>query len=266
MASQEHVKTIYYSDLLHDDFSGTKISQVPIDENYAFIRKGFFFRVGAFILTFIIALPILYLILKCKHGVRVKNRKVLKKLRGKPFFLYGNHTQAADSYIPQVLINPGRKTYILSNPDATSIKGLKTVVEMLGAIPLPDATKNFKATKNFLKALDYYISRNKAIAIYPEAHIWPYFTGIRPFTSNSFIYPVNYNVPVVAIVATYRKRRFRKTPRLIISVSDIYYPNPNLSKKEARQALRNDVYNFMVEKSNDPLNFEHYKYVYQPKD
>ncbi|MDY0214304.1 MAG: hypothetical protein RBS24_02060 [Bacilli bacterium] len=266
MASQKHVKTIYYRDLLHDDFSGTTISQVPIDENYKFVRKNIFFRIGAFILTFIIALPILFCILKIKHGVKVKNKKVLRKLKGKAYFLYGNHTQSADSYIPQVAINPFRKTYILSNPDATSIKGLKTIVEMLGAIPLPDANQNFKASKNFLKALDYYVNKNKVIAIYPEAHIWPYYTGIRPFLSNSFVYPVNYNVPALAVVATYQSRRFKKTPRLILTLSAPFYPDLTLSKKDARDKLRNEVYEFMKKEAASPLNHEYYLYIAKPND
>lgn len=254
-------KTYYYQDLLHDDFSGTQIKQVPIDENYKFLRRGFFFRIGAFILTFLIALPILWLILKCKHGVKVKNRKVLKKVKGKAYFLYGNHTQSADSYIPQVAINPGRKTFVLSNPDATSIKGLKTIVEMLGAIPLPDPLKNFKASKNFLKALDYYVKHKKVIAIYPEAHIWPYYTGIRPFLSNSFVYPVNYNAPVIAMVTTYKERRLRKTPRMIITLSEVFYPDSNISKSEAREKLRESVYSFMVNHASKSDNFAYNTYL-----
>lgn len=266
MGNGKTKKTYYYSDPLNDDFSGTQIKQVPIDENYQFIRKGFFYRLGAFILTFFIALPILFIFLKVKHGMKVKNRKVLKKVKGKAYFLYGNHTQSADSYIPQVAINPCRKTYVLSNPDATSIKGLKTIVQMLGAIPLPDATSNFKASKNFLKALDYYVKNNKVIAIFPEAHIWPYYTGIRPFLSNSFGYPVNYNVPVIAMVVTYKKRKFRKTPRLIITLSEVFHSDQSLPKKEAREKLRNEVYDFMVKEAENPTNYAYYEYIYKPKD
>ncbi len=266
MGNEKPKKIYYYSDPLNDDFSGTQIKQIPIDENYKFVRNSFFYRVGAFILTFMIGLPILYLILVFKHGIKVKNRKVLKKVKGKAYFLYGNHTQYADSYIPQAAINPCRKTYVLSNPDATSIKGLKTVVQMLGAIPLPDPTVNFKASKNFLRALDYYIKQNKVIAIFPEAHIWPYYTGIRPFLSNSFIYPVNYNAPVIAMVATYQKRKFRKTPRLIITLSDVFESDQSLPKKEAREKLRQQVYNFMKKHADNPANYAYYEYIYKPKE
>ena len=261
MAKKVAKKVFYYKDLLHDDFAGTKIEQVPIDENYPYVRRGLFYRIGAFFLTYFFAIPILMLVLKIGYGFRVKNRKVLRKVRGKPLFLYGNHTQAADSFVPQAGVTLWRKVYILSNPDATSIKGIKTIVAMLGGLPLPDTKSNFRASANFMKALDYYVSRRKVIAIYPEAHIWPYYTGIRPFLANSFVYPVNYDAPSIAMVTTYRKRRFRKKPSMTVTLSEPFYPDRTLGKKEAREKLRDQVYQFMMRHSENSHNYAYYDYI-----
>lgn len=260
MANKEH-KTIYYRDELNDDFAGTNVNGKHVNEDYVYVRKGLLFRVGSFLLTYLIAVPFLFLQLKLVYGFKVKNRKVLRKVRSKAVFLYGNHTLYADAYIPQAGVIRSRKTLILTGPDATSIKGIKTLVAMLGAIPLPDTSANYKAAKKFLKALDELVAQKRVITIYPEAHIWPYYTGIRPFTSKSFAYPVNYNVPTIAMVTTYKKRKLRKKPQLIVTLSEVMMPRQDVDKGVARQLLRDEVYNFMVIKAAEPTNYAYYRYV-----
>ena len=254
------VKTFYYQDELNDDFAGTNIKQKAISADYKFIRESRTFRFSSFFLTYFIAMPILLIRLRLVYGFRIKNRKVLRNVKGEAVFLYGNHTLFADSYIPQAGVTRTRKTLIMANPDATSIKGLKTIVAMLGAIPVPDANANYEATKNFMKALNYHVAQKRVIAIYPEAHIWPYYTGIRPFTSKSFIYPVNYNAPTIAMVTTFKKRRFVKKPRVMVTLSDVFRPQTGVSQSEARQILRDEVYNFMIEKASNPANYEYYRF------
>ena len=66
------------------------------------------------------------------------------------------------------------------------------------------------------------------LAIFPEAHIWPFYTGIRPFSATSFRYPEKLNAPVVAMVTTYRKAArsvslFRR-PGMTVTLSEPFYP------------------------------------------
>ncbi len=49
---------------------------------------------------------------------------------------------------------------------------------MLGALPVPDSISEYK---KFSKAYKKRISDGHPVVIYPEAHVWPYYTGIRPF-------------------------------------------------------------------------------------
>lgn len=67
------------------------------------------------------------------------------------------------------------------------MKGSGTIIEMLGAIPVPG---NKTAMKRFLEAIQKRIEQKSSITIYPEAHIWPYYTKIRPFKDVSFQYPI----------------------------------------------------------------------------
>ena len=59
-------------------------------------------------------------------------------------------------------------------------------------------------------AIDQIVADKKTILIYPEAHIWPYYTKIRPFPSTSFRYPIKFNVPSFSITTTYQKVGKRK--------------------------------------------------------
>ena len=109
--------------------------------------------------------------------------------------------------------------------------------------PLPD---DKAAYANFTRAIEQRITEGKAVVIYPEAHIWPYYTGIRPFTDTSFHYPVKFNTPVFCFTNTYRKRRFGKKPRIVTCVDGPFFPNEELPQKQRRKDLRDRVYNAML--------------------
>lgn len=262
MANNKVNKVQYYEDLLNDDFVGIQIKNKQPLKNIKYVHKHFLFKSGSKLLTFLIAVPILRLLLLFKNGLVIKNKKVLRKVRGKAYFLYGNHTLDGDAYIPQAAINPFRKTYVIANPDAISIKGLRVIVQMLGAIPLPDINSDKAGTKAFLEAIDTHVKGKKCIAVYPEAHVWPYVTFIRPFKSNNFHYPVKHNVPVIAMTTTFRKRLLFKTPRVVITLSKVFYPNNTLSVASAKEELRNSVYDFMVKEANNPKNYTYIKYLH----
>jgi 1-acyl-sn-glycerol-3-phosphate acyltransferase len=134
---------------------------------------------------------------------------------------------------------------------------LGRITPSLGALPLPD---DAKATKNFLQAVETRILQKHAITIYPEAHIWPYYTGIRPFKDTSFRYPIQQKVPVFCFTNTYQKRKWRKTPRLVTYLDGPFYPDSALRGPAQREELRNRVYDTMTERSR--LNtVEKIKYI-----
>ncbi|MBO4213222.1 MAG: hypothetical protein J5894_03820, partial [Clostridia bacterium] len=133
-------------------------------------------------------------------------------------------------------------------------------IQLLGGIPIPD---NFKGLQNFMKALSLRISEKRVVTVYPEAHIWPWYTGIRPFPDTSFAYPVRDGVPAVAFVTTYRKRKIfsKLPPRLTVTVSEPFYPDETLSRVEAKRKLRDEVYDFMCREASKPDNYAYYAYL-----
>lgn len=250
-------KTIYYSDAAKDDFSGTHIRTRTIDENFKFLHKSLIWKGVSAFLYYCIALPLVFIIDKIWFGLRFKNRKALKKCRGS-IFIYGNHTQyLADATVPGLVSFP-RRAYVVAGADAVSIKGIGWLVQMLGGLILHNVPSGRGA---FRSAVSEICSKNSSITIYPEAHIWPYYTGIRAFSPASFVYPVQNGRPVAAIVTTYRKRLLKFLPPAItVYVSDPFYPDPDLGEEEAKQKLRDQVFEFMCEKSQNN-EVEYIKYI-----
>lgn len=256
MKKQKNKKIIYYKDELNDDFAGTNINTKKIDSSFKFIHKNIFWRACSFLLYYLIVIPFIWIFMRVFLRVKYKNKKAIKKI--KPCFIYGNHTSFIDAYIPNLLSFP-RRNRIIVNPDTVSIKGLKNLTQMLGALPIPST---ITAKKKFLQAVNYY-SQKQNITIYPEAHIWPYFTKVRPFKDTSFYYPVKKNAPVIAFFTAYTKPKglfsFMRKANITIHISDPIYPDNTLPIKQAQKDLRDKVYNFMLEKSKNS-NYEVIEY------
>ena len=241
-------KIIYYKDELNDEFSSAKIESVIVDKNYRFINKNFLWKIGeAFI--FLISIPIKFLTPKFMFHIKYVGREKVKPYKNKGYFIYANHTQPfCDTFIPTNQIFPKMNALIV-NPENVSMKGIKTLVRMLHAIPIPN---KLDGMPKFLEAIEYYILKKKAcITIYPEAHIWPYCNFIRNFKDVSFKYPIKLNVPVFCVTNTYHKYKGREDKIQIISYLDgPFFADENLkSTKEKQKDLRDKVYNAMCERA-----------------
>ena len=256
---REEKRTVKFSDENNDDFFGKEIKKDPVGADYPFVRRGALWGTASFVMYRVVASPIIFLIGKLMYGLRIKNRRVLRKLRGTGFFMYGNHTQKMmDAYTPSLCAFP-RRAYIVTGREAVSIPGIRSIVGMLGGIPVPG---EIKAYALFRDALKTRIGEKSAVAIYPEAHIWPWYTGIRKFSDISFDYPAESGAPCVAFVATFRRRKIFKNrhPYLTVTLSDPFYPDPSLPRAERRTDLRDRVYGFMKDTVSTPDNYEFIKY------
>lgn len=252
-------RVIYYQDELNDDFAGTeKIKSVQTPDDFNYINHSIFYQLIEFVIYNIIVRPLVYLYIKIKYLQKFKNRKILRKYKKQGYFVYINHTNGdADAFIPSMLTFP-KKAYIIVNPDAISIKGIRTLVMMLGALPVPST---IKSSRNFIDAISKLIKKNKAIIIYPEAHIWPYYTDIRNFKDVSFRYPYDLDVPIFTVTNIYNKRKIFKRPRIVSYVDGPFMVNKELPKKEAIRDLRNQAYNSMKRTVDSNPKYEYVKYI-----
>ncbi len=254
-------KTVIYHDALNDDFAGTNIKQKPFPKKFKYIHphNPVWFLFSA-LLYYVIAVPLFFLVSKIGYGVKVKGRKNLRRLRLRGCFFYGNHTQISDAWNVQAHIAWGKRSFIVANPDAISIPFVRWIVMMLGCLPVPDEPHH----KDFVEAVGYHIKKRHGVIIYPEAHIWPYSTHIRPYDDQSFVYPATLGAPVVALCTTYRAPLLfpnRRPPRMTIHVSQPIYPDMEKSLPERKKELRDRVYEFMLDYSCEDENVEYIRYV-----
>lgn len=246
---------VYYTDELNDESIDFKISRKKIDGSYRYIHKNIFYRFFAWFTYRIIMIPIIWFWFKIIRRTKYINKKVLKKVKKGGYYIYSNHVeQNSDAFSPTLICLP-KKPYIIVNADNVSMPVLGRLTPMWGALPLPD---DINATRNFTKALECRIKKNP-IVIYPEAHLWQYYTKIRPFSDKSFRYPINMNKPIFTFTTTFVKRKEGKKPRIVTYVDGPFYPDENLDKKERQKALRDVAYNTMVERSKNS-NYEYLIY------
>lgn len=252
-------KIIYYKDELNEEFSTAKILPRKIDENYKYIHKSVIWNAIAFLLQNVLSVPIKFLYAKIKFKIKYVGKEKLKLYKKQGYFIYGNHTQIfADTFITSNTNYP-KKNFFIVNPENVSMKFLGNIVEMLGAIPIPS---NKEAMKNFLEVIEKRIKDGNSVTIFPEAHIWPYYTKIRPFKTVSFKYPVQLNVPTFSVTNTYQSYgKNNDKVRIVTYVDGPFFPDDECkTMKEKQQNLRDKVYKKMVERSQNS-NIEVIKYV-----
>ena len=251
-------KVIYYKDELNDEFSTAKIIPRNIDKNYKYMHKNIFWNILSFLLQNVLSVPIKYLYVKLKFKIKYIGKEKLKPYRKQGYFVYANHTQVfADTFIPSNCMYP-KRNYIIVNPENVSMKFLGNTVQMLGAIPIPT---NANGMKNFLNAVKTRVNKGNAITIYPEAHIWPYYSKIRPFKSVSFRYPIEYNKPTFCVTNTYKAYgKNNDKVRIVTYIDGPFFPSEGMNIKQQKEELRNKVYNCMVDRSkNSDIEYIEYR-------
>lgn len=248
-------KIIYYEDELGDEFSSAVIKPRRIDESYKYDRDTPIGKLLRFFFYRIVAIPLALCYLKLKFGHKIVGGEAIKREK-RGIFVYGNHTQAtADALIPTFITHPSG-AYVIVHPNNVSMPLLGRITPYIGAIPLPDSLGALRA---FRALLDKRFSEGRPIYIYPEAHIWPYFTGIRPFSEQSFCYPVKYDAPVYCFTNVYKKRKFRETPRIVTYVDGPFRADDGLTQAEKKKRLRELVYGAMCERSR-LSDIDYYEY------
>lgn len=255
-------QVIYYEDELRDEFSTAVIEAKKIDENYIYDRKGAVRAFTRFFWYRMIATPIAFLYVKLNLHQHTVGREKLKPFRKEGVYIFGNHTQdIGDPFTPNVFCFPKRVSFIV-HANNVSMPVLGRINPSLGAIPLPDTRE---AYRNFLDCIHGRIEKGHAVVIYPEAHIWPYYTKIRPFPDGSFGYPAKDGTPVFCFVNTYRKRGNRRKPRMTTYIDGPFYPDMTLSLKERRKKLRDEVYAQMCKRA-ELSDVEVIKYIKKSTD
>ena len=238
-------KEFVYEDENYDFFTSSKDDFV-LDKNFKYIHTNIFYKAFSFVAYRLIMTPIAFFHTKLRYHHKVVNRKALKACKKEGYFMYGNHTlMGGDAFIPSLLAFP-KDVFVVVNRANIASKWSRTFILMNGALPIPSSLKGMK---NFYDAISYLIAKKKVIQIYPEAHIWPFYTKIRDYDKVSFRYPCSLGAPVYAFTNTFTKRKFSSFPKVTTYIDGPFYPDMEMELKEREEKLHSQVINAMKEKS-----------------
>ena len=250
------MKKVFYYSSYEDDVVKSKNQEYKLKANYKWIHKNIFYKVISFFL-YLIFYIISFIYSKFILHITVKNKNLLKGK--KDFFIYGNHTQeVGDAFNPPLITFPYKPYFIVSKSNL-GIPILGKLLPMLGALVIPD---EIHAMMEFRKAVTFY-NKNHPIIIYPEAHVWPYYTKIRPFKSGSFQFPVEEKKEVFTMTTTYQRSKWHKKPNITIFIDGPFLPCEEYSKKEKIKDLEKQVEDAM----NKRVKLSNYEFIaYEKRD
>ena len=245
----ERLRHYYYFDERNDDFANDGIKGSPTPADYEYFPKNILYRTLKPIVYYVYMVLVALLVKPLSRLKRVHNVGVLRKVenRRKGYFVFGNHTNVfADALLHPVVAFP-RSVYIVANPDAISIPGLKTFLRMLGTVPVPYAKSTYVKYMNAIKRM---YDHGHPIVVYPEAHIWPKYNAVRDFPDVSFKLPVRLGAPCFAKSTVYHKDS-RGHTYAEVWYDGPFYPDATLPEKKARKELRDRIYAKICERCKD---------------
>lgn len=260
---------IFYYETFKDDPIRTEkqgktksAKRVELPEGYIYIQKNIFKRIYAFFVYRSLKLFARFYAKFYLH-MTVKNRKVLKKAKGKGYVVYANHTNPFhDAFSPAIVLD--RHIYTIAIPANLFIPGIGKLLPYSGILPLGSTPEQ---KQQFHDAIDYRLKQKNCLVVYPEAHVWPYATKIRPFPQGdkSFIYPVRNNLPIFTMTTTYQKSKLKgqARPDMTVYLDGPFYPDPKKSDDENRAMLAGKAYESMV-KWSKKNTYEYFQYRQKP--
>ena len=268
MASKKDWKktrVIYWHDENKDDFDEVGLKRPSVPEGYKYKRTNIFNNFVSAIFYHGIAKPFIGFYCLCK-GIRVKGKKNIKELHGKGAFIISNHVAISDVVKFQSFVFfRRRRVNIIGYPDTLTMPIVRNMARALGylPLPLPGDVKNMVA---LVDAMKFYIEKKQYILIYPEAHIWPYYTHIRNFHVGSFNYPAKLEAPVLPVVTTWRKSKFCKKPKQTLYILEPIFPDPEKSASDNKTYLHEKTLEAMKKCAESISQYEYIKYIHVEND
>ena len=236
MNRENQGKTEYYHSF-DQDFVESRDQDRKLDDDYIWIHRNVLYRLGS-VIAYAIGVLCAAFYVRLVLGIRIKGKHVFREARGKGFFLYGNHTQpVGDVFAPAICVFP-KRIYTLASSANLGLPIIGKILPMLGALPLPDSLGGMK---KLLSAVRERIGGGNCVVIYPERHVWPWCSFIRPFSEGAFQFPVICGAPSFTMTTTYQSRGEGKKPGITIYIDGPFYPAENVSRKEAARKLCDEV-------------------------
>ena len=235
MSKKRYPKYTVYYDSFDYDFEQAENKGSTNTHRFDYGKKSVCFNITSFFLHNLIALPIAYLYSRIILGDKVIGKKKLKGI--KSYVLYMNHTEpVGDALAPHTFVFPKRAFTVVS-PANLQIPIIGRLIPYLGAVPTPE---DIRSAHMFSLSLQREFERGSAVIVFPEAHVWKKYTGIRPMKSSAFDLSRKYSVPSFSATRVYRRSRLFGY-RCRIYIDGPFYADPSLSLRESCEDMMHRV-------------------------
>ncbi|WDF82042.1 1-acyl-sn-glycerol-3-phosphate acyltransferase [Lacticaseibacillus pabuli] len=169
------------------------------------------------------------------HGRVYGSEKVANHAGGAYIFI--NHTQpVGDVFLPYLLAGSRRVHPIVAAANLGVPIGGK-LLRPAGALVLPNRLHQLGS---FQVAMTARLAKGDMVVMYPEAHVWPYTTLIRPFATGSVHYPAADGRAVYTATTTYQPGRGRR-PRMTVYVDGPFRADMTQPLKIRQRLLRQQL-------------------------
>jgi len=191
-----------------------------VDENFTFVNHKPVYVFGSWMLRQVAKL-VIPVWCKCKTHYKINGKNNLKKVKGKGVVIISNHVHMLDGATICARLFPTNKVYFPTLSSNVDIPVASALMRALGAIPIADTLSGMKKFNNTINDL---IQKKKPVLIFPEAALWPYYRGVRPFFKGAFTFAKKHNVPILPIIITFQTRKNGKQ-RMIFNILEPVYPS-----------------------------------------
>ena len=220
-----------------------ELPRIPLkmDEHYDYLRRGKLIS-AVHMAAFSIGVFLLRLYDFLVFGLRIKGWKNRVRLGRQGAVAVCNHVHTLDCSMAARVLWPKRQ-YFVSLQSNLEMKGVRHLVKLAGAIPIPEDPE---LRRTFPQVLQQALSLGAAIPIYPEGELVHYCTELRPFKNTAFSTAWRAGVPVLPMCITYRKPRgiwrFKKRPCLTLHILPAVVPDPKAPKSREVTRVRDEVF------------------------
>ena len=181
---------------IDDIASEFRICDFNIDKNYEYVKTDFLFNLISNIVYYVIAIPILTVLIKILYNFRIEGKENIDKIE-KGAISISNHVLVLDCAMIGLAFGRKKKVFYTTQEESFKIPFVRKLIKLLRAIPIPKKIEN---QKNFIKEINNQLNENNIIHFYPEAILKTYCEEIRNFKNGAFNLAIKNNVQILPLV------------------------------------------------------------------
>jgi 1-acyl-sn-glycerol-3-phosphate acyltransferase len=181
------------------------------------LSPSFGFRLSSHFVFYTVLYPVIF-VSRVVFGLRVRGFRNLRQAR--PAFLVSNHTLFLDPGVLAAVLFPFR-TYFTMLEETALIPALGTFVRLLGAVPIPTSSRNFRL---FEQDVRRGLEELGFVHFFPEGECYQWSQEVQPFHPGVFVLAARLGMPIVPIATVLHRRSWGGRHFLSILGRRLYIP------------------------------------------